>query len=204
MLTEEFTEIFRDEHRRMRDMLLGLIEAFQAGDSEAIRTGIEEMAAHAGPHFFYEQETLYPALADLFGEDYVNKLLVEHDSALDTALELAALAEREEIDEEASRLGLELARQLLPHVSERDGLSVMVEVLEAPTVKKIREAQEKAGKSGTTLSKVAEHRKRRGATAKARARVSRAAGKPKAGQKPGPKAATRKTAAKVRARRRAR
>ncbi|MFZ0888250.1 MAG: hemerythrin domain-containing protein, partial [Candidatus Binataceae bacterium] len=185
MLTEEFSEVFRDEHRRMRDMLLGLIEAFQTGDREAIRTGIEEMAAHAGPHFLYEQETLYPALADVFGWDYVNKLLVEHDSALDAALELAELAEREEIDEEASRSGLELVRQLLPHASERDGLSVMVEVLEPQTVKKIRTAQEKASKSGTTLSKVAERRKGRRATAKAPARVSRAAGKPKTAHKQG-------------------
>ena len=37
----EFSEVF-DEHRQMRYLLLALIEAFQAKDSEKIRQGIEE------------------------------------------------------------------------------------------------------------------------------------------------------------------
>ena len=38
----EFSEAFKDEHRQMRYLLLALIEAFQAKDSEKIRQGIEE------------------------------------------------------------------------------------------------------------------------------------------------------------------
>ena len=114
MPVNQFTEVFRDEHRQMRDMLLGLIDAFQSSDSERVRQGIEEMTAHAAPHFQYEQQALYPALADVHGDSYVEKLLAEHGQALEAALQLAELAEQEELDEEALEYGLDLVRQLLP------------------------------------------------------------------------------------------
>src|SRR5271166_2732353 len=101
MPLEQFNEVFRDEHRRLRDMLLGLIEAFESSDSERARQGIEEMAAHAAPHFQYEQEALYPALADVHGETYIEKLLEEHAQAVAAAQQLAELAEQEELDEQA-------------------------------------------------------------------------------------------------------
>jgi len=47
MLANEFTEVFREEHRQMRDMLLGLMDAMEANDVEAVRQGIDEMAEHA-------------------------------------------------------------------------------------------------------------------------------------------------------------
>ncbi len=96
MSVEEFNQRFRDEHRQLRDMLLGLIDAFQSADSERVREGVEAMAAHAAPHFHYEQEVLYPALADLHGDDYVEKLVQEHARTLEAAARLAELADQEE------------------------------------------------------------------------------------------------------------
>ena len=83
MLANQFTEVFREEHRQMRDMLLGLMDAIEANDVEAVRQGIGEMAAHAGPHFHYEEQVLYPALAEIYGADYVERLGAEHDAALE-------------------------------------------------------------------------------------------------------------------------
>lgn len=34
---QEFTEVFRAEHRGVRDLLLGLVDAFQARDVERVR-----------------------------------------------------------------------------------------------------------------------------------------------------------------------
>lgn len=180
MLAEEFIETFRDEHRRMRDILLSLVDAFQTNDSEGIREGIEEMAAHAGPHFLYEEEALYPALVSVYGEDYVNRLLAEHDLALEAAQRLTEMAAGEEIDEEAAEQGMELVRQLLPHVSERDGLAIIVEVLAPEKVEKIRRAQEKSKLSGTKLSALAERAKKRRAAAEKPGRAKPGKGKPKA------------------------
>jgi hemerythrin HHE cation binding domain-containing protein len=166
MLVEEFTETFRDEHRRMRDTLLGLMDAFQTNDGESIRKGIEEITAQAEPHFLYEREALYPALVDFYGPEYVDKLLAEHDLAVEATRRLSELAEAEEMDEEASRYGVQLIRQLLPHVIERDGLSVMVEVFAPETVDKIRKAQEKSRKVATTRAGSAERPKKRRAAAR--------------------------------------
>ncbi len=152
MSVEQFNETFRDEHRQLRDMLLGLIDAFQSNDSERARQGIAELAEQAAPHFHYEQEALYPALAQVHGDEYVEKLLDEHEQAVAAAYQLAALAEEEEFSDEELEYGLELVRQLLPHVSDRDGLAVMVEVLEPSAIKRIHKAQKESKRSGVSLA----------------------------------------------------
>jgi Hemerythrin HHE cation binding domain len=176
MLANQFAEAFRGEHRQLRDLLLGLIDAFQSNDVEAIQEGIHEMAAAAGPHFHYEGEALYPALSEIYGEDYVERLQAEHDRTLAAARELAALGEAEELPPEAVEYGLELIRQLLPHVSESDGLSVIVEVLPPAQVGSIMKARKHAKRAGISLHAVNGAMKRR---RPARAAAKRAA-KPKA------------------------
>lgn len=161
MLANQFIEVFRDEHRQMRDMLLGLMDALGANDVEAVRQGIGEMAAHAGPHFHYEEQVLYPALAEIYGADYIERLGAEHDAALEAVQELAELAEAEEMTPEQAGYGLELIRQLLPHVSDRDGLAVIVEVLPEETVQEIVRAREESRRSGKTLIELAQGKKKR-------------------------------------------
>jgi hemerythrin len=144
----------------MRDMLLGLMNAIEANDIESIRQGIVEMAAHAGPHFHYEEQVLYPALADIYGDEYVERLGTEHDAALEAVKELAELAEAEEITPQQAGYGLELIRRLLPHVSDRDGLAVIVEVLPKETVQEIVRGREKSKRSGKTLLELAKGKKK--------------------------------------------
>lgn len=192
MLASQFIETFRDEHRRMRDILLSLSNAFETSDRQAIREGVEEMEAHAAPHFLYEEEALYPALAELYGDGYVVKLLDEHDLAVAAAQELMELAQKEEIDEEAAEYGAELVRRLLPHVSERDGISMIVEVLSPEKVETIRAAQEKSSARGAKLSALAERAKKRKRVAAPRKSTRAAKPKAKAARQPVRKIKTRK------------
>ena len=160
MLANQLTELFREEHRQMRDMLLGLMDAIEANDIESVRQGIVEMAAHAGPHFHYEEQVLYPALAEIYGDEYVERLGAEHDAALEAVQELAELAEAEEITPQQAGYGLELIRRLLPHVSDRDGLAVIIEVLPAKTVQQIARGREKSKRSGKTMLELAQSKKK--------------------------------------------
>jgi hypothetical protein len=188
MPATEFVETYRDEHRQLRDALLGLIEAFEGIDTERAREAIEEMATIAAPHFHYEQEAIYPALAELHGDEYVEKLIEEHARAVAAAQQLAELAAQEELDEEAAAYGLELVRQLLPHVSDRDGLAVMVEVMEPAAIKKIHRAQKESKTKGATLAGL-------------KKRMAKTTAKVKTARKPVPKRtakATRATSAKAR------
>jgi len=183
MLADQFTEAFREEHRQMRDMLLGLMAAVEANDVESVRRGIEEMAAHAGPHFHHEEQVLYPALAEIYGDDYVERLGAEHDAALEAVRELAELAEAEEITPQGAEYGLELIRRLLPHVSDRDGLAMIVEVLPEETVHEIVRGREKSKRSGKTLLELAKGKKKgrpvaRRARGKARKAAAPAKSKP--------------------------
>jgi hypothetical protein len=172
MPVNDFIDVFREEHRQLRDMLLGLIDAFESSDSERVRQGIEQMTAHAAPHFQYEQEALYPALAAVHGESYVEKLIEEHEQALDAAWQLAELAEQEELDEATAEYGLELVRQLLPHVSDRDGLAVMVEVLEPEAVEKLHKAQKESKKGRVSLAGLTGRTKKSAAKGKKASRVT--------------------------------
>jgi len=183
-MPKEFVTTFRDEHRELRDVLLGLIEAFEDNDSERALEAIEEMATLAAPHFHYEQEALYPALAEVHGDERVEELLQEHSEAVEAAHQLAELAEEEALDEQAAAYGAELARQLLPHVTEPDELALMVEVLEPQTIKKLHKAHKESKKKGATLAGLAKGAKRKVAKRKTAAKTVKTVHK----------AATRRTA----------
>ena len=192
MLANQFAEAFREEHRQMRDMLLGLMDAIEANDIESVRRGIEEMAAHAGPHFHHEEQVLYPALAEIYGDDYVERLGAEHNAALEAVQELAELAEAEEITPQRAEYGIELIRRLLPHVSDRDGLAMIVEVLPKETVQEIVRGREKSKRSGKTLLDLAKGKKKgRPVARRARGKARKAAAPSKS------KAVARKAKAKA-------
>jgi hypothetical protein len=122
-----FNDIFRKEHRAVRDLLFDLIDAFKARDGARVRALVTKIAVLTGPHFRYEEESLYPDLVDVFGADYVDKLLADHDGAVRTARRLVELADLDELTDAEVTEGIAGARSILPHVSDCDGLSIMVE-----------------------------------------------------------------------------
>ena len=154
-MAHEFITTFRDEHNELREVLLSLAEALEDNDSERAYAAIEQMAALAGPHFHYEQEALYPALAEVHGDEQMEQLLEQHEQAVAAASQLAELAEREELDEQAAEYGAQLVNQLMPHVAEPDELAVMVAVLEPQTIKKLHKAHKESRKKGATLASLA-------------------------------------------------
>lgn len=128
MSADEFSRIFREEHRVVRDSLFDLSEAF--GERDAARAGelLGKIAALTGPHFRYEEEVMYPSLVQIFGADYIDSLIDDHDGVIAGARRLVELAGSDLGDaevEEARRI----IRGMLPHVSDCDGLSIMVERL---------------------------------------------------------------------------
>jgi hypothetical protein len=150
-LAETFTETFRDEHRRVRDALLDLIEAFEQRDRARIASLLGQTAALTGPHFRYEEEALYPALTGIFERSYVDYLFGEHDAAIARARILVELAGKDSLtDDDVAEAG-RLIRAILPHVSDCDGLSVMVEVLPEEEVEAILQARDRSLAAGLDL-----------------------------------------------------
>lgn len=165
MLADKFTGVFRDEHRQVRDTLLDLKDAFQARDKERIGSLLTRTAVLTGPHFRYEEESLYPALVEIFGREYVEKLMGDHDRAIGTAQALVALAGKDQLTDGDVTKAVRLVLTVLPHVSDCDGLSLMVERLPEAKVKSILDARDRSKAQGLDLLRWAQQVRGRSAVA---------------------------------------
>jgi hypothetical protein len=151
VVADRFSEIFREEHRKVRDLLLDLIEAFPQRDGGRTGELLEQVAASTGPHFRYEEEALYPALTQIFGAGYIEQLFRAHDGIIRTAFRLREFAGRANLDDEEVTEAVKLTRSILPHVSDCDGLSIMVERLPEKDVQKVLDVRERSRDAGLDL-----------------------------------------------------
>ena len=147
-----FCEAFRGEHREIRDYLLALVAAFDAHDQRRAKTLLGTISGLCGPHFRYEEEALYPALVEIYGKLYIEHMLVEHDRAIISALRLMKLAEKKRFDDADAKQAMHIARGVLPHVSDCEGLSIMVEVLPEAVARDILAARERALEANLDLA----------------------------------------------------
>ena len=161
MLADQFSQIFRQEHRIVRDALLDLIQAFVGRDRSRIQDLIGQVAKYTGPHFRYEEESLYPELVQIFGAEYVERVFSDHDRAIATAKQLAALGAKESLTDQEVNQAVAWVRSILPHVSDCDGLSIMVERLEEEKVQAIFDSRERSNAAGLNLLAWAEQVRKR-------------------------------------------
>ena len=141
---------FREDHRKVRDGLLELMEALQSKDIATARKILGKINVLVGPHFRYEEETLYPALRVLLGE-YVDQLLMEHDGVIATARSCAELLKKDSLTDEEAKQAVSAARALLIHVSNCDGLSILSERLNKKEIDILSEKLATARKAGVPL-----------------------------------------------------
>lgn len=148
---ERFATSFREEHRIVRDLLLELIDAYQAPDPVRAARVLAEVARVTGPHFRYEEESLYPALVPVFGIEYIEKLLADHDFAIASARRLVALTADGELSRAEAGEAVRLTRGILPHVSDCEGLTIMAELFSDVELESVLEARDSAREEGLDL-----------------------------------------------------
>lgn len=141
---------FREDHRKVRDGLLELMESLQSKDVVKARKILDKINVVVGPHFRYEEEVLYPTLRVFLGE-YVDQLLTEHDGVIATARSCAELLKKDCLTDEKAKLAVSAARALLIHVSNCDGLSILSERLSKNEVDALSEKLATARKAGVSL-----------------------------------------------------
>ncbi len=117
---------FREDHRKVRDDVLELSEALGKKDVVKAREILGRLDSLTGPHFRYEEETLYPAMREFLGE-YVDQLIKEHTDIVNTARACAGLLCKDELTDEEAVEAEKAARALLIHVSNCDGLAILSE-----------------------------------------------------------------------------
>jgi hypothetical protein len=157
---ERFTEGFRDEHRAARDAFLGIADALRRRDAERIGELMNVANDGIGPHMQYEEEEMYPALAELFGDDYVERMLEDHDRAFGVAGRLMELAGHDPITDADIEEGTRLIQNLLPHVTDCDGLVHAIEVLPEDRQRSLFAARDRALAEGLTMMEWGERRGR--------------------------------------------
>ena len=82
---------------------------------------------------------------------YIDKLLTAHDRVIATARRLVALAEQSALTEAEGVEGVRLVRGILPHVSDCDGLSIMVERLPERNIRAVLDSRDGALRDGHDL-----------------------------------------------------
>lgn len=139
-------EEFREDHRKVRDLILDLAGTLRQRDLPRARELLGSLDRLTGPHFRFEEEALYPALRQFLG-DYVDKLVSEHDGAIGKARGLAELLERDSLSQDEAGAAIADVSSLLIHVSDCDGLAIIMEKMSeqelgqiADTVMACREA----------------------------------------------------------------
>lgn len=119
---------FRDDHRKVRDGLLEMMELLKVKDAAGAGKILGELNVLIGPHFRYEEETLYQTLRIFLGE-YVDQLIEEHDGVIETAKSCLGLLEKGSLTDEEAAEAVDATRKLLIHVSNCDGLAILTERL---------------------------------------------------------------------------
>ncbi len=146
---------FRDDHRKIRDLLLDLGAALEGCDVPKAREILGGLDTIAGPHFRFEEEALYPALRGFLGE-YVDKLVNDHGGAINTARGAADLLKKDSISREEGVAAAKAARSLLIHVSDCDGLAVIAERLTDDEIARIGQNLGESRSAGVPLLEWAE------------------------------------------------
>ena len=163
MLSDQFAQVFWQEHWQVRDTLLDLVRAFQNRDR--IPSRLTQAPVYTGSRFRYEVESLYPALEEIFGREYIEKLPCDHDRVIGTAKKLIELAGKGPLTDDDVAATTRYIRGMLPHVSDYDGLSLMVERLPSEKVAAVLGTRERSLKAGLNLMQWANEVRRRSAVA---------------------------------------
>jgi len=124
-----FAEVFKDEHRTIRDLLFDLVQAFHSRDLPGVHFFVSNLVDLGGPHFRYEEETLYPALLEVLSREQALSLLNDHDYAIAAIRSLAQLGSQSELTALDARTGANCAQTLITKVFGCDGLSIVIERL---------------------------------------------------------------------------
>ena len=148
---DRFAAVFREEHRVVRDLLLDLVDAYESGNPMRARKVLSEVARNMGPHFRYEEEALYPSLVPVFGSEYIEKLLPDHDLAIGSARRLVELTNGCGLSEAETSEAVRLTRGILPHVSDCEGLTIMVELFPEPALESVLDARARAREASLDL-----------------------------------------------------
>lgn len=151
MNREDFFKELRKDHQEIRCLLFEMISAF--GNKDFLKSGtlLRSLDILIGPHFRYEEESVYPALIQVYGAEYISKLLTDHDLAIARAKKLNSMINRGSKENEDITECIKTVKSILPHVSDCECLAHKIEKFENGIIKTICDSMENARKENLPL-----------------------------------------------------
>ncbi len=147
----KFFNEFRNDHRQIRDLVLGSITAITNENIEKAKKLLEKLDEVAGPHFRFEEEALYPKLIPIYGVGYIEKLYIDHDLAIARFERLKSILNKRNLNADEIETVISLLRELLPHLSDCEGLTIILELFDGKRIAKILKAMNNARKENLGL-----------------------------------------------------
>jgi hypothetical protein len=133
------------------------VDAVKGRNAEKALEILFQLDVLTGPHFRFEEETFYPALAQFLGDEYKEYLLGAHDRVIKTAVELADVLGKGELSqEEGERLAKLIRTQVFPQPVECEGLGLFAERLSPAELERLAENFEDCRKADLPLLEWAE------------------------------------------------
>ena len=153
----------KEDHKKVRDLLLGMISALQRRDVQKTLELLIELDKLGGPHFRFEEESFYPALEKFFGKEYFKYLIGVHDRVINAAKQIAEVLGKGSITEEANGLIGIIRSEILPHPIECEGLTLLAERLQSSELEVIAKNIEESRRAGVPLLEWADTIRAKGA-----------------------------------------
>ncbi|MEM4546356.1 MAG: hemerythrin domain-containing protein [Nitrososphaerota archaeon] len=158
-MNEELDPIreLREDHKKVKDYLLELIDALNKKDVQRSLEILILLDKLGGPHFRFEEETLYPTLKKFFGEEYYRYLLKAHDRVITAAKKIAEVLGKGAITEDEVRMLISIVRsEVLPHPIECEGLALLMDRLSKEEIRAIAKSIERSRNENVPLLEWAE------------------------------------------------
>jgi len=149
---EEFQSAFEEEHRTVRDTAESLLEYLRTLEREKVQNNVNKLNKILGPHFRYESEALYPALRDYYGKIYMKRLYDSHEGTVHAVRKMKNKFLSGRYNNGFTSEAIDLVRGWIqPHVSDCEGLSIMLENVPENAINDIVEAREAAFEDDVNL-----------------------------------------------------
>src|SRR6266498_4840569 len=136
-----------------------MAQAFRARDKAMVATLVEQGDAGFS-HMQYEELTMYPALIDMYGKEWVEEMVSDHDRGIGMIHRLAELGAHDPITDADVAEAERLIQAQFPHVTDCDGLVLAIEALPDETQRAIFESRDKVLADGLTMTQWSEIRGR--------------------------------------------
>lgn len=147
----------REDHKKVRDTLLNLIDAIRRLDTTKAFELLIILDKLGGPHFRFEEESMYPLMKRFYGEEYYNRLLEEHDRVIRAARGIVEMLGKGAITpEEAQALISTVQNEIMPHPITCSGLEIFMERLSQDELDKIAASMVPAREAAVPLVEWAE------------------------------------------------